>query len=1288
MKRFLSTLLMICMLISLFPAVALAEEIDSVPAEGEEEIVADVDADAANVDADAANVDADAADVDADAANDDADEVNDDADAATDDADAADAPAPAEPEIISGGTIETVDQQDASNDPIVDSIELNDTNFPDANFLAFVSSPTINTTADTVLTVAELTAVTTMDVSGQSIESLTGIGFFSKLTELDASDNKLTALDLRDNVELTKLDCHKNKLTSLNLTGCEKLEELDCSDNQLSSVDIESATKLEDLVHDKTVNRTVNGNGDYQHVKGAVKLVYDQSTAMTHMPLWDDGKVTTEASCSATGVKTFTCTRCTRTKTEEIPMADHLWDDGEVTTPPTASTEGLRTYHCQRCTATKTEKIPKTSLTGGLELISANVPDAALRAMLQDASRDTNGDNYLDTTEIAAIKTLDCSGKSIQYMRGVEHLTALETLICSDNQISTLDLTKNVALKTLNCSNNKLSALDLTKNVELQHLICSQNSIASMDLSKNTKLIDLACESNKLTALDLSKNTELTVVSCASNQLSSINLSGCAKLATLTCSNNKLTALDVTKCTLLNELYCEKNSFTALNNDKNTNLLKLVHQVEKSTKNGVTSYDGTAKLRMDATVTLSHTPTWDAGVYKVEADKPNCKTHKDGLLTHTCTVSGCTETKTEVVPFAHQWEKTGEYSPAPTSTNPGKELERCKVCEETRLVDVPALQDGIPVDEAHFPDETFRTYVKNNIDTDKSLVLSEAECNAVTSLPLGSVTSLTGVAYFPELTELSFTGTVSTADLSKNVKLTVLDAHDTALTALDLSSNTQLEQLYCYNTLFEGSLATLNISQCTKLIKLFCFGNRISSLDLTRLLALQELDCSGNNLSSLNLAPNTALKFVDCSGNAISSLSLGSNSNLIKLQAMACPISSLDLKGVPNIKILDVQGTKLKSLDLSQTPTLSYTYVSGTKGTVAGHEDEIVWYTIDPVTVAANRIARMPYGVNGLDSTSNQMLQFTPGLTIEADSYAVIESRSLYLKDSIGLNFYISLPDNYKIVKGQSHVDIEGETLEIPAPIASSGFYLFTYYITAKQMRDEVTVKLYDSNGKLFPLKLKDGDIVTEGYKFSAQKYFDLAKEKLASDAKLMTLLDRTSDYGYLAQNYFDYHPVTLTAQIISSLNTVSLSSLTGYKPTITGEADGGVTYSGSTLELKSATRLRHVFALQKGAIGDYTFLVDGTAVTPLSKADDASLGDKQYAVDIKGVAAKDLGTVHLVQVKDSSGNVICKIENYSPISYAYRVLEVGGGSGAKAEQLVNLVKGLYLYHQAAKAYF
>ena len=117
---------------------------------------------------------------------------------------------------------------------------------------------------------------------------------------------------------------------------------------------------------------------------------------------WDVGKVTTPATCEEKGVKTYTCTKCGATQTEEIAATGHqhtevrdakeatcekagytgdtyclkckkkistgteiakkphTWDVGKVTTPATCEEKGVKTYTCTKCGATQTEEIAAT----------------------------------------------------------------------------------------------------------------------------------------------------------------------------------------------------------------------------------------------------------------------------------------------------------------------------------------------------------------------------------------------------------------------------------------------------------------------------------------------------------------------------------------------------------------------------------------------------------------------------------------------------------------------------------------------------------------------------------------------------------------------------------------------------------------------------------------------------------------------------------------------------------------------------------------------------------------
>ena len=90
-------------------------------------------------------------------------------------------------------------------------------NFPDANFLAYVK--TLPGAEDGSFTQEELAAITEIDCNGneksvnEKIADLTGIEYFSALTALDCSCNRLTSLDLSKNTQLTHLYCDNNQHT-------------------------------------------------------------------------------------------------------------------------------------------------------------------------------------------------------------------------------------------------------------------------------------------------------------------------------------------------------------------------------------------------------------------------------------------------------------------------------------------------------------------------------------------------------------------------------------------------------------------------------------------------------------------------------------------------------------------------------------------------------------------------------------------------------------------------------------------------------------------------------------------------------------------------------------------------------------------------------------------------------------------------------------------------------------------------------------------------------------------
>ena len=68
--------------------------------------------------------------------------------------------------------------------------------------------------------------------------------------------------------------------------------------------------------------------------------------------------ITTNATCTAEGLKTMYCPVCEREFTEIIPAAGHSWNDWTVTAPATYFAAGVKTRTCADCPARETETIP------------------------------------------------------------------------------------------------------------------------------------------------------------------------------------------------------------------------------------------------------------------------------------------------------------------------------------------------------------------------------------------------------------------------------------------------------------------------------------------------------------------------------------------------------------------------------------------------------------------------------------------------------------------------------------------------------------------------------------------------------------------------------------------------------------------------------------------------------------------------------------------------------------------------------------------------------------------
>lgn len=178
-------------------------------------------------------------------------------------------------------------------------------------------------------------------------------------------------------------------------------------------------------------------------------------------------------------------------------------------------------------------------VSSGLAIDETNFPDANFRSYVL-ASFDSNGDEKLDDEEIANVKYIYAPAKTISSLKGIEYFTEL---------------------LELNCDNNQLTSLDVSKNTKLVKLICSKNALTSLNTSYNPMLKKLDIYSNKITSIDVSQNTELDTLYIGRNPIETLNVKNNVKLMELQSELNNLTSIDLSNNSPSMTLYMANNIY-------------------------------------------------------------------------------------------------------------------------------------------------------------------------------------------------------------------------------------------------------------------------------------------------------------------------------------------------------------------------------------------------------------------------------------------------------------------------------------------------------------------------------------------------------------------------------------------------------------------------------------------------------------------------------------------------------------------------------------------------------
>ena len=295
---------------------------------------------------------------------------------------------------------------------------------------------------------------------------------------------------------------------------------------------------------------------------------------------WDEGKITAPAACTTAGGKTYTCTFCGTTKTEDIPATGHVtkvkkftkdatcktegysgdvycqdcgalleegkvlpkvehsWDEGQITTPATCMAEGVKTFTCTVCEETKSEKILAVGH-GATEV--RNRKDATC------AAEGYTGDTYCTVcgevvgkgeTTAKTAHSWD-AGKITKQPTTTE--TGAKTFTCQSCGLTRTETVAKLKVKKLTpgkivkskATNGVYKVLKDGRSVEFTKPIAKR---ASVKIANTIKINGITCKVTGISASAFKNNTSLRTVIIGKNvtSIGSNAFYGCKKLTRIT----------------------------------------------------------------------------------------------------------------------------------------------------------------------------------------------------------------------------------------------------------------------------------------------------------------------------------------------------------------------------------------------------------------------------------------------------------------------------------------------------------------------------------------------------------------------------------------------------------------------------------------------------------------------------------------------------------------------------------------------------------------------------------
>ena len=462
------------------------------------------------------------------------------------------------------------------------------------------------------------------------------------------------------------------------------------------------------------------GKTEGSHCSVCNTVIKAQTTVAALGHNWDSGKVTKAATCTATGTKTYTCSRCKKTRTETIAATGHKevkdaavaatcettgktegshcsvcntvikaqttvaalghsWDGGKVAKAATCTAAGTKTYTCTRCKKTRTETIAATG--------HKVVKDTAVAATCETTGKTEGSHCSVCGTVLKAQTTVAALGHSWDGGK----ITKAATCTAAGTKTYTCTRCKKTRTETIAATGHKAvkdaavaATCETTGKTEGSHCsVCgtvlkAQTTVAALghswDNGKVTKAVTCTAAGTKTYTCTRCKKTRTETIAATGHKA--------VKDAAVAATCETTGKTEGSHCSVCNTVIKAQTTTAALGHSWDSGK---VTKAATCTAAGTKTYTCSRckKTRTETIAATGHKAVKDAAV------AATCETTGKTEGSHCSVCNTVIKAQTTTAALGHSWD-SGKVTKAATCTTAGTKTYTCTRCKKTRTETIAA----------------------------------------------------------------------------------------------------------------------------------------------------------------------------------------------------------------------------------------------------------------------------------------------------------------------------------------------------------------------------------------------------------------------------------------------------------------------------------------------------------------------------------------------------------------------------------------------------------------------